>query len=162
MRTISSVTVSSGNGSTKKWTVATTAAHGFHVGQTVTISGITTGETRYNASWIVKTVPSATSFTIDYDDAHGQPRQRGYRQRVALDLRPGAGLRWCARAARLPPSRWSAACSQLVRQRREGQRHQCVGAGQRERLPGRRRGDHLHHDRLHLLLLSHHCLPARP
>lgn len=67
-RAISSITRSTGN--PKTWTVATTAAHGFHVGQTVTISGIT-GETGYNASWVVQTVPTTTSFTIAAESSMG-------------------------------------------------------------------------------------------
>jgi type IV pilus assembly protein PilY1 len=61
-RTISTIT-RSGNGSNRKWTVETGAAHGFHVGQTVTISGVT-GEPAYNANWVVQAVPTVTTFTI--------------------------------------------------------------------------------------------------
>ena len=50
----------SGN-SIKVWTVETSTAHGFRVGQTVTIKGYTAD---YNGDWQVKTIPSTTQFTI--------------------------------------------------------------------------------------------------
>lgn len=42
-------------------TITTSAAHGYSVGQTVNISGMT--PTGYNGNWLIVTVPSGTTFT---------------------------------------------------------------------------------------------------
>ena len=61
------------SGDSPTWKVSTTAAHGFHVGQSVAISGITSGETRYNGTWVVQSLTSATTFTIDASSLSGNP-----------------------------------------------------------------------------------------
>ena len=56
-RMLSSITKSAGTG-----TATTAAAHGFHVGQIVTLAG--TGQTEYNGNKTIATVPSTTTFTF--------------------------------------------------------------------------------------------------
>lgn len=60
--TISGVTNTGNNGIA---TVTTANAHGFHVGQTVTVAG--TGSNIYNGSPVVASVPNATQFTFTYN-----------------------------------------------------------------------------------------------
>lgn len=58
--TLTSITDSSSTG-----TVETSAAHGLWIGARVTVSGVSTaGGTALNTSFVVQTVPSATTFTI--------------------------------------------------------------------------------------------------
>lgn len=47
--------------STNTVTITTSAAHGYSVGQTVNISGVTPAG--YNGNWLIVTVPSSTTFT---------------------------------------------------------------------------------------------------
>ena len=61
-RTISGITTS-GNGSNKVATITTTSSHGFHVGQTITLSG--TSKSVYDGvSFVIDTVPGGSQFTI--------------------------------------------------------------------------------------------------
>jgi len=53
---ISSIAKVTGN-----YTVTTTAAHGFHAGQTITISQTTAS---FNGTWVISSVPSATTFIL--------------------------------------------------------------------------------------------------
>ncbi len=62
-RTLSSITKNVSTG-----TVMTTAAHGFHIGQLVTIAG--TGQTVYNGNQTIVTVPSTTTFTFTGVSGH--------------------------------------------------------------------------------------------
>ena len=60
--TITAVTPSTPSAGYVQYTTGTTT-HGFSVGQTVTISGITT-PTNYNGTFTIYSVPSATTFTV--------------------------------------------------------------------------------------------------
>jgi Tfp pilus tip-associated adhesin PilY1 len=59
---ISGITNTGNNGTA---TVTTATAHGFHVGQTVTVAG--TGSNTYNRSAVVSSVPSANQFKFTYN-----------------------------------------------------------------------------------------------
>ena len=87
--TKSAVNISNVTNSTTS-TVTTSSAHGFGVGDPVTISGVG-GATDANGSWVVASVPSTTTFTLTFNKAPGNYTSGG--SVVGRSLPPVTGMR---------------------------------------------------------------------
>lgn len=61
--TVPTFTITGAPNSASPTTITTSAAHGYSVGQTIVISGVT-GNTAVNGTWVILTVPSPTTFRI--------------------------------------------------------------------------------------------------
>jgi hypothetical protein len=71
-------------------TVTTSAAHGFGVGDVVTIAGVT--PTGYNGKWAIASVPSATTFTIYVGTALGAGTAFGTATSTSFPIAQGMKL----------------------------------------------------------------------